>query len=112
MKKPKIDADLRDKLANEIKNPTTFMGRQSAHADMAYTIHDVQVGVPKSSYLSAQRNSLPEIGNLNKLSAGRNSLNISNVEAPIKKDRDYIRKIIQESKRNATSVDDSGEPLE
>ena len=80
------------------------MGRQSAHADLAYTVHNVEVGVPKSSYLSAQRNSLPEISGLNKLGAGRNSVQLSNNEGssvvPIKKDRDYIRRIIQESKRN------------
>ena len=103
MKKPRIDTELREKLANEILHPTTFMGRQSAHATVP--LHDVQVGVPKSSYLSAQRNSLPEIGNLSKLGAGRNSIQLSNVDAPIKKDRDYIRRIIQESKRSAISMD-------
>ena len=71
------------------------------------------MAVPKSNYLSAQRQSLPEIGNnsSNKLSSvGRNSISVQNQEQPTKKDREYVRRIIQESKRNNLSVDgDSGQ---
>ena len=54
VKKPKVDTDLKAKLENEIKNPTTFIGRQSAHADILYTLNGQDIGVPKSNYLSFQ----------------------------------------------------------
>ena len=53
VKKPRIDEALKDKLLNEIKNPTSFMGRQSAHVDMAYSLHGgVDIMPPKSSHLA------------------------------------------------------------
>ena len=83
VKKPKIDPELKAKLENEIKNPTTFIGRQSAHADMIYSLNGNNLAVPKSNYLSAQRQSLPDINsnsNSNSVSkyfsAGRNSVQV------------------------------------
>ena len=59
--RPKIDLELKAKLENEIKKPTSFIGRQSAHADVLYTLHGKDIAAPKSSYLSVQRQSLPDI---------------------------------------------------
>ena len=49
------------------------MGRQSAHADLTYTLHNQGVATPKSSYLTNQTTPFPEI-NLSKFGTGRNSI--------------------------------------
>ena len=98
--KPKVDDNLREKLKTEIKKPTTFMGRQSAHADMSYSLHNVQIGVPKSNYLTNQTTPFPEI-NLQKFGTGRNSIqsvlqNTVDDSTSLKRDREYIRRIISD----------------
>ena len=75
MKKPKVDTELKAMLENEIKKPTSFIGRQSAHADILY--HNNEIAVPKANYLSAHRQSLPEINNVkinSNIAATRNSI--------------------------------------
>ena len=93
------------KLIDEIKNPTTVMGRQSAHVDMAYSLHNTPVAAPRSSNLAAQVTPFPEI-NMSKFGTGRNSIQAqisgNDDSMSLKKDRDYIRRIIQESKDNQT----------
>ena len=53
VKKPKVDTELKVMLENEIKKPTTFLGRQSAHADILY--QNNEIAVPKANYISAHR---------------------------------------------------------
>ena len=93
------------KLIDEIKNPTTVMGRQSAHGDMGYSLHNTPVAAPRSSNLAAQVTPFPEI-NMSKFGTGRNSIQAqisgNDDSMSLKKDRDYIRRIIQESKDNQT----------
>ena len=105
VKKPKIDESLREKLLNEIQNPTSFMGRQSAHADLTYTLHNLEVAAPKSSHLSNQTTPFPEV-NVSSFGKGRNSIQAQlnpNNSLSLKKDREYIRRIIQESKEQRSS---------
>ena len=97
IKKPKIDEALRDKLINQIKNPTTFMGRQSAHAEVQSL--NTEAAVPRSAFLSALATPYPEV-NMSSFGTGRNSFKSQLAAATmdgsssIKKDRDYIRRII------------------
>ena len=39
VKRPKIDEQLRVDLISEIKKPSSFLGRQCAHADLTYSLH-------------------------------------------------------------------------
>ena len=70
---------------------------------MAYTSHNLHVGAPRSSLLSTQSTPFPEI-NLSKFGTGKNSIQAmlqqtaGDDSTEIKRDRDYIRRIIQESK--------------
>ena len=60
---------------------------------MVYALHDVQSGVPKSNFLSANASPpLPEIV------SSKNSAADSVDLATIKKDKGYVRKIIEEAK--------------
>ena len=98
VKRPKIDEQLRVDLISEIKKPSSFLGRQCAHADLTYSLHGLQTAVPKSNYLS--NTPFPEV-NVSKFGTGRNSIQAqlgTNDSTALKRDRDYIRRIIQDSK--------------
>ena len=85
----------------EIKNPSTYLGRQTSHADVIYS-DNKSSAVPRSSLLSIQSTPFPEI-NLAGFGTGRNSIQVQlgqDNTASLKKDREYIRRIIQDSKEH------------
>ena len=63
-------------------------------------MHNLAVGVPRSNYLSIQTTPFPEV-NLSKFGKGSNSVHAQvgqDDQAALKRDREYIRRIIKESK--------------
>ena len=70
---------------------------------MTYSLHNTPVAAPRSSNLASQVTPFPEI-NMSKFGTGRNSIQAqmsgNDDTLSLKKDRDYIRRIIQESKES------------
>ena len=89
------------------------MGRQQAHADLTYMVKGTDSGVPKSNYLSVQT-PFPEV-NVGSFGKGRNSVKVQLTDGQLedtiklKRDREYIRRIIKDSKKTSRFNSEDGD---